>query len=143
MAALAAFAVIARRGLRLCRRATSDYAFFLALGMTLMLTIPALVMRVDTRPCSPHRRRDALRQLRRIGDAHQLRLVLGLLVASADSSDSGAVSAPFAVSTRWLGRTLACATIVLVVWVRVQVASADDVLVRPQLGRQADGGMLF
>ena len=40
----AAFALIAWRGFRIARRASSDYRFFLAVALTLSLAIPVLVM---------------------------------------------------------------------------------------------------
>ena len=40
----AAFVLITWRGIRIARRASSDYGFFLALAMTLSLAIPVLVM---------------------------------------------------------------------------------------------------
>jgi len=144
MAVVAAFGIIAWRGLGLCRRATTDYGFFLGLGMTLTLVIPALVIAAGmlgviplTGVVTPF--------LSYGGSAMVINFVaLGLLTACASPSDAGRISAPFRLPLRWLGRTLAAATIVLVVvWARVQVVSADQFLVRPQLGRQADGGLRF
>src|SRR5690606_1188865 len=71
-------------------------------------------------------------------------VALGLLAACAAGRDSEAFTAPFRVPVRWLGTTLgAAAVILLVVWARVQVVSADEFLVRPQLGLQADGGVRY
>ncbi len=144
MAVLAAFSIIAWRGLRLSRRASTDYGFFLALGMTLTLVIPALVIAAGmlgviplTGVVTPF--------LSYGGSAMVINFVaLGLLAACARSAGPVGISQPFGLPLRWLGRTLATVTVVLVVvWARVQVVSADQFLVRPQLGRQADGGLRY
>jgi cell division protein FtsW (lipid II flippase) len=144
LAVLAAFSVMAWRGLRLCRRASTDYGFFLALGMTLLLVIPALVIGAGMLGVIPLT--GVVTPFVSYGGSAMVInfAALGLLVACAGSQDPNGVSEPFVLPLRWLGRSLAATTIVLfVVWARVQVVSADEFLVRPQLGRQADGGVRF
>ena len=70
--------------------------------------------------------------------------MLGLLVASIATSVRAADLAPFQVPVRWLGRmAAACAVIAVAMAATVQTVRADDYLVRPQLGLQADGGRRF
>jgi cell division protein FtsW (lipid II flippase) len=144
MAAIVVFGVIAWRGLRISRNASTDYGFFLALAVTLLIVTPALVMTAGMLGLIP---------LTGVvtpfvsygGSAMVVNFVaLGLLVACAAGREPESVSAPFRVPVRWLGASLAASVVILVVvWARVQVVSADEVLVRPQLGRQADGGVRF
>jgi cell division protein FtsW (lipid II flippase) len=144
LAAIVVFGVIAWRGLRISRSASTDYGFFLALAMTLLIVTPALVMTAGMLGLIP---------LTGVvtpfvsygGSAMVVNFVaLGLLVACAAGREPESVTAPFRVPVRWLGATLASVVVVLgVVWARVQVVSADEFLVRPQLGRQADGGVRY
>ncbi|ODS59177.1 MAG: hypothetical protein ABS36_01590 [Acidobacteria bacterium SCN 69-37] len=141
-----AFVVIAWRGLAIARRASTDYGLFLALAMTLTLVVPVLVMSAGllgliplTGVVTPF--------LSYGGSAMAVNfLALGLVVACRGGRQASVepTGEAFHVPMRWLARTMAAAAIGLViVWGRTQIVSADALLVRPQLGRQADGGVRF
>lgn len=139
-----AFGVIAWRGLRIARSASTDYGFFLAMAMSLSLVLPAIVMFAGmtgvvplTGLVTPFVSYGGSAMVANFG-------ALGLLVACRSSSAESTRHEPFVAPTRWLVRVLgAAAVMLLVVWGRVQVVWADDYLVRPQLGRQADGGVRY
>jgi cell division protein FtsW (lipid II flippase) len=144
LAAIVAFGVMAWRGLRISRRASTDYGFFLALGMTLLLVAPALVMVAGMLGLIPLT--GVVTPFLSYGGSAMLAnfVALGLLVACVAGREPADATAPFRVPVRWLGATLATAAVVLLaVWTHVQVVSADEYLVRPQLGRQADGGVRY
>ena len=139
-----AFALIAWRGVTIARRAATDYAFFLALAMTLSLAVPALVMGAGvlgilplTGVVTPF--------LSYGGSAMAANFVaLGLLVAIDRDRRPPADLVPFRRPVAWLARAGAAAAVaLLVVAGHTQVLRADEVLVRPQLGVQADGGRRF
>jgi cell division protein FtsW (lipid II flippase) len=142
----AAFTMIAWRGFQIGRRASSDYRFFLAMALTLSVAIPVLVMAAGilgvlplTGVVTPF--------LSYGGSAMAANFVaLGLLVAIDRDRDWRATAdlAPFHLPVRWLARTAAAAAMVmLIVAAGVQTLRADEYLVRPQLGLQADGGRRF
>lgn len=143
--AIAAFAVIAWRGLRISRTTSTDYGFFVALGMTLSLVIPLLVMAGGVLGVMPLTG-VVTPFLSYGGSAMAANFVaLGLLVSCrADARALADTMEPFRVPLRWVGSTLAAIGVVLlIVWVRVQVVSADEFMVKPQLSQQADGGLRF
>jgi cell division protein FtsI/penicillin-binding protein 2 len=69
---------------------------------------------------------------------------LGMLAAiHADRQPAGDFE-PFRIPIAWLGGSLALAALILLaVAINVQVVQADDYLIRPHLGVQADGGRRF
>ena len=69
------FAVLAWRGFRIgAARRRNDYGFFLATALTLFLIVPVLIMAVGrARRDAADRRRDAVSELRRVGDGRELR----------------------------------------------------------------------
>jgi cell division protein FtsW (lipid II flippase) len=155
MIVAAAFTLIAWRGFTIARRASSDYQFFLALGMTLSLTIPVLVMGAGILGLLPLT--GVVTPFLSYGGSAMAAnfAALGLLAAispalSERSKSKGrhrnpiAGLTPFEVPVRWLARTAAaCAAGMLVVAASVQTLRADEILVRPQLSVQADGGRRF
>jgi membrane peptidoglycan carboxypeptidase len=71
-------------------------------------------------------------------------VALGVLVAIGRDERPAADTAPFAVPVRWISRVaVACAVLVLTFAATAQTVRADEYLVRPQLGLQADGGRRF
>ena len=139
-----AFSLIALRGFQIARRASSDYRFFLALAMTLALAIPVLVMASGvlgllplTGVVTPF--------LSYGGSAMAANFVaLGLLVSIGNDRRPAADIAPFVVPLSWLARgAAACAVILLGIAATAQTVRADEYLVKPQLGRQADGGRRY
>jgi peptidoglycan glycosyltransferase len=70
--------------------------------------------------------------------------MLGLLVAIDREQRPAADLAPFQIPVRWIGRLAAAGAVIAVAMAAtVQTFRADDYLVRPQLGLQADGGRRF
>ena len=89
------YGLIVRRGFRIARAAASDYGFFLALAVTLMLIVPVLVMAArHARPDPAHRRGDAVPELRRVGDGREP-AGLGILAAIHGSRRPAAATEPF------------------------------------------------
>jgi cell division protein FtsW (lipid II flippase) len=144
IAAAAACAVIAWRGIRIARAASSDATFFLAVALTMSLVTPMLVMAAGMLGIVPLT--GVATPFLSYGGSAMLAnfAALGLLAAIRSDDRRPIDAAPFHVPVRWLGRSLAAAAVVLaVVWARVQVVSADRWVVEPQLGIQADGGQRY
>lgn len=152
MVVCAAFALMAWRGFTIATRASSDYQFFLALGMTLSLTIPVLVMGAGILGLLPLT--GVVTPFLSYGGSAMAAnfAALGVLAAIGGNRhpDVGPGSShatdltPFQVPVQWLARTAAaCAAGMFVVAASVQTLRADEYLVRPQLSVQADGGRRF
>ncbi len=138
------YGLIVRRGFRIARGAPSDYAFFLALAVTLTLIVPVLVMAGGmlgliplTGVVTPF--------LSYGGSAMAANLAgIGILAAIRSSRRPAAETDPFRVPLRSLGVVLGvCAAGLVAVLIKVQVVQSDDYLVRPQLALQADGGRRY
>jgi len=140
----AAFVSIAWRGFDIARRASSDYRFFLALALTLSLTIPVLIMAAGTLGVLPLT--GVVTPFLSYGGSAMVAnfVALGLLVAVRQERRPATDLAPFHVPVRWLARAAgAAAAVMLVMAAGVQTLRADEYLVRPQLSVQADGGRRF
>jgi cell division protein FtsW (lipid II flippase) len=140
----ALYAFVVWRGFRIASRAPGDYAFFLAVAVTLTLIVPVLVMAAGilgviplTGVVTPF--------LSYGGSAMAANLAaVGILSAIRNSRLPVADTEPFQVPLRTLGIVLGTAAIALMaIVINVQVAKRDDYLVRPQLALQADGGRRF
>ena len=138
------YGLVVRRGFRIARAAPSDYAFFLALAVTLMLIVPVLVMAGGmlgliplTGVVTPF--------LSYGGSAMVVNLTgLGILAAIHGSRRPAAATEPFRAPLRSLAAVLGASAAVLVAGlVKVQAVQPDDYLVRPQLSMQADGGRRY
>jgi cell division protein FtsW (lipid II flippase) len=140
----ATFFLIVWRGLAIARRASSDYRFFLALALTMSLAVPVLVMAAGTLGLLPLT--GVVTPFLSYGGSAMVAnfAMLGLLVAIDREKRPAADLAPFQVPVRWLGRVAAAGAVIAVAMATtVQTLRADDYLVRPQLGLQADGGRRF
>jgi hypothetical protein len=143
VAAMAA-AVIAARGLRIARHAPTDATFFLALGLTLTLILPMLVMAAGLLGLLPLT--GIVTPFVSYGGSAMLAnfTALGLLAAIGADRGEPVDARPFRAPLRWLSAGLAAAAAVLIAGlVSVQVIHGDEVLVKPQLSRQADGGIRY
>lgn len=139
-----ALAVIVWRGLRSAIAASSDYACFLAVALSLTIALPALVMAAGLLGLIPLT--GLVTPFVSYGGSAMTAnfAALGLLTAVSAHAAPRAALDPLRVPVRRLATGLAVVAAVLVgVVVRTQAVSADDVIVRPQLSRQADGGLRY
>jgi cell division protein FtsW (lipid II flippase) len=140
----AAFAVLAWRGFRIGRLAPNDYGFFLATALTLFLVLPVLIMASGVMGMTPLT--GVVTPFLSYGGSAMLAnfAALGMLTAIHADGRPPVDFRPFRVPMQYLGAMLAlCAVVLVGVAVRVQVVSADDYVVRPHLGVQADGARRF
>ena len=138
------YAVIAARGLRTALHSTHDYGFFLALAVTLFLTIPVLVMAAGLLGVFPLT--GVVTPFLSYGGSAMVAnfAALGVLNAIRNHGTSAPVMEPFQAPVRYLRTTLAVVALALLaVLLRVQVVSADDTVIRPHLGLHADGVRRF
>jgi cell division protein FtsW (lipid II flippase) len=140
----AGFAVLTWRGFRIGRLAPNDYGFFLATALTLFLVLPVLIMASGVMGVTPLT--GVVTPFLSYGGSAMLAnfAALGILAAiHADGRPPGDFE-PFRVPMKYLGGLLAACALVLVgIAIKVQVVSADDYVVRPHLGVQADGARRF
>lgn len=141
LAAVAAlYVTLVWRGLHIARRAGSDYAFFLALALTLTIALPVLLMMGGILGFVPLT--GVVTPFLSYGGSAMVAnfVALGALAGIRSGREAPADLVPFARPVRWVGGALALFAVGLVAAAgRVQVLHADEVLVRPHLGMQADG----
>jgi cell division protein FtsW (lipid II flippase) len=138
------FTVVAWRGFRIARLASSDYAFFLATALTLFLLVPALIMAIGITGLAPLT--GVVTPFLSYGGSAMVAnfVAIGLLASMHAESRTADRFEPFRRPSRWLRVTLAIpAAALLLVFVDIQVLHADDYVARPHLGVQADGGRRF
>jgi cell division protein FtsW (lipid II flippase) len=138
------YAILAWRGFRIGRLARNDYGFFLATALTLFLIVPVLIMASGILGVTPLT--GVVTPFLSYGGSAMVAnfCALGMLTAiHADRHPSGDF-APFRAPVVWLGSALGLFALVLLgVAVDVQIVRADDYVIRPHLGIQADGGRRF
>jgi cell division protein FtsW (lipid II flippase) len=135
------FAVLAWRGFRIGRLAASDYGFFLATALTLFLIVPVLIMASGVTGITPLT--GVVTPFLSYGGSAMLAnfAALGLLAAIHADRRPRMTSNHFACRCDiWRARFGLCTLVLLGVVLRVQVLRADDYIVKPHLGVQADGG---
>lgn len=141
---VALYALLAWRGLRVGRLARNDYGFFLATALTLFLIIPVLIMASGILGVTPLT--GVVTPFLSYGGSAMVAnfCAVGILFAiHADRHPSGDLE-PFRVPVRWLGSSLASfALALLAVALHIQVLRADEYIIRPHLGIQADGGRRY
>ena len=141
---LSCFATIAVRGFNSALRATDDYGFFLATVLTLFLTLPVLVMGAGMLGIVPLT--GVVTPFLSFGGSAMLAnfIALGALAAIRAQSSTRDVTGPFHGGVKRLvaGLGVAAAALVVVLF-NVQVLRADDYVVRPHVGVQADGYRRF
>lgn len=143
VAALAG-ALVAARGFRIAREAPTDTTCFLAIALTLSLVLPMLVMGAGMLGLLPLT--GVVTPFVSYGGSAMLVnfTAIGLLAAIASDGGPACDTLPFARSMRWTGHALAaCAVVILAFAARAQLFAADALVVRPQLGIQADGGLRY
>jgi cell division protein FtsW (lipid II flippase) len=148
VAVAAIFVIIGARGFDAALRAADDYGFFLAMVLTLFLTLPVLVMAAGMLGLVPLT--GVVTPFVSFGGSAMLAnfVALGMLTAIGRRADSArpegralpAVTAPFHAAVR---RSIAvfgvAAGVLLVALFDVQVIRADAYAARPYLGVQGDG----
>lgn len=138
------YAAMVWRGFHTARRASSDYTFFLSVGLTLLLAVPAALMLAGLLGVLPLT--GVVTPFLSYGGSAMLAnfAALGALAAVRSDVRRPADLAPFARPVRWSAGVLGgCAIGLALVLVRVQIVHADDLAVRPHLGMQADGSRRY
>jgi cell division protein FtsW (lipid II flippase) len=134
------YAALFWRALATARKASGDYAFFLAIVLTLCLAVPVLLMASGIIGLVPLT--GVVTPFLSFGGSAMVAnfTALGLLAAiRSETAPSGDLEV-FRTPIRWLGGASALAAVVLVVVAgRVQTIRADEIVVKPHLGLQADG----
>jgi hypothetical protein len=138
------YGLLAWRGFRIGRHAHTDYGFFLAATLTLFLIVPVLIMASGSLGAAPLT--GVVTPFLSYGGSAMVTnfVALGVLASIHADCRSRLDFTPFRAPVGWLGGVLgAAAVILLAIVVDVQVVRADDYVVRPHLGVQADGGRRF
>jgi len=143
------YAVIAARGFRIALAAVDDYGFFLAVTVTMFLILPTLIMVAGSLGVIPLT--GVVTPFLSFGGSAMLANFAGLGIltvirsqAKEKSALAKATTEPFLKSMLYLQRGLAVASVaLLVVLFNIQFISADEMVVKPHLSVQADGGRRF
>src|SRR5437899_2907538 len=145
LVALAAiYGIVAWRGLRIARSAPTDYGFFLSTALTLFLIVPVLVMTAGAVGAIPLT--GVVTPFLSYGGSAMAANFAALGILSSIHADRrpAADLGSFDVPLRWVsGALIVTALALLAVVVDIQVVHADEYVVRPHLGIQADGGRRY
>jgi cell division protein FtsW (lipid II flippase) len=139
-----AYGVVAWRGIRVGQSASNDYGFFLAIALTLFLIVPVLVMAAGVMGITPLT--GVVTPFLSYGGSAMAAncAALGMLCSIRADRRPAADLTPFRAPIRWLVTALAGSAVALVaVLINIQVVHADDYIVKPHLGVQADGGRRY
>src|SRR4051812_3570308 len=136
----ALYAVMVARAFRIAREASTEYGFFLATILGLLIAVPVCLMAAGimgqlplTGVVTPFLSYGGSAMAANFG-------ALGLLASIRSDVHPPADVAPFRIPLRWLGGALAAAAAaLLIVAARVQIVQADALVVRSHLGMQGDG----
>ena len=136
----AAYISLVWRGFATARRASSDYSLFLAVGMSLLIAVPVLLMAAGVLGVVPLT--GVVTPFISYGGSAMLAnfAAMGTLASIRSDARTTPDLAMLQRPLRWTGVSLAAGALVLLfVITRVQVLRADEIVVRPHLGMQADG----
>jgi cell division protein FtsW (lipid II flippase) len=144
LAVFALYALLVARGFRIARRADGVYGFFLALGLTLVIALPILLIGggvVGLFPLS-----GVVSPFLSFGRSAMIAnfFILGMLLAISARAGDGKATQRFQGATKWVAVALAiplAAIVARAAW--VQVIRDDDVLTRGALTLQGDGWRRF
>ena len=144
LAVFALYALLVARGFRIARRAGGVYGFFLALGLTLVIALPILLIGggvVGLFPLS-----GVVSPFLSFGRSSMIAnfFIVGMLLAVSARADDGKATQRLHGSAKWVAIALAIPLMAIVAraaW--VQVLRDDDVLTRGALTLQADGWRRF
>ena len=138
------FALLVWQALRIARRARTDYAFFLALGLALLVSAELLLISggiLDLFPLS-----GVATPFLSYGRTSMLAnfLIFGILVALGREQAPAARTAPFHAGLRWIGMVVGALMLCVVSKAGyVQLFRADAIAGEGTLVLQADGGRRF
>jgi cell division protein FtsW (lipid II flippase) len=138
------YAAFVWRALSTARRASSDYDFFLAVMLTLSTIVPVFLMSAGLLGLVPLT--GVVTPFLSFGGSAMAAnfVALGLLSGIRASARPPADLAAFRTPLRVLcGIMAAVAVVIGAAFVRVQAFGADEILVNPHLGIQADGARRF
>ena len=138
------YAAVIYRGLSIARSASTDYGFFLAFGLTFFLAVPAMLMMAGLLGLVPLT--GVVTPFLSYGGSAMLANFAAAGALASIRSDAHRASDLVALKRHlgFAGGALAVAAIALAgVVVRVQILSADETVVRPHLGVQADGSRRY
>jgi cell division protein FtsW (lipid II flippase) len=143
----AVFAIVAARGFNAAMRAADDYGFFLAMVVTLFLTLPVLIMAAGILGLAPLT--GIVTPFLSFGGSAMVAnfIALGVIVAirnAAFAAHATPVTKPFRAGITRLAATLGTVGAVLLIFVfNAQVLQASEFAVKPHLGMQGDGVRRF
>jgi cell division protein FtsW (lipid II flippase) len=140
----AAYGIVAWRGFRIARSAPTDYGFFLGTALTLFFIVPSLVMASGVVGATPLT--GVVTPFLSYGGSAMAANFAALGILSSIHADRRppADLSSFDLPLRWVNGVLIVAALALLaVVVDIQVVHADDYVVRPHLGVQADGGRRY
>ena len=139
-----AYAAMAWRSFKIAREAPNDYGFFLATALALFLIVPVLIMGGGVLGVIPLT--GVVTPFLSYGGSAMAAnfAAIGMLSSiRADRRPAGDFE-PFRVPMRMLTGALVVSALALVaIVIDVQIVHADDYLVKPHLGVQADGGRRY
>ena len=139
LAIAAVFTTMAWRGLRAARDAKDDHGFFLGTALTLFLVVPVLVMAAGILGAMPLTG-VVTPFLSYGGSAMAANFTALALLAALPRAAARGGQEPFRRPLALLGGALGFAAVAMAVLLAaVQLVKADELAVRPHLGRQADG----
>jgi cell division protein FtsW (lipid II flippase) len=139
-----AYAAIVWRGLAIARRASTDYGLFLAAGLTFLLVVPVSLMMGGLLGLVPLT--GVVTPLLSYGGSAMLAnfAAIGALASIRSDTQRPGDFASLGRHLGWAGGLLTIVSLaLLVVLARVQVVGADEIVVRPHLGMQADGSRRY
>jgi cell division protein FtsW (lipid II flippase) len=140
MAIGAAYAALVWRGLATARRSASDYTLFLAIGMTLLIAVPVLLMTAGVLGLVPLT--GVVTPFVSYGGSAMLANFAAVGTLASIRSDTRRPTDLVSLQRPlgWTAATLALGALAsLFAIARVQILRADEIVVRPHLGMQADG----
>ena len=140
LAIAAVFATMTWRGLGAARDAKDDHGFFLGTALTLFLVVPVLVMAAGILGAMPLT--GVVTPFLSYGGSAMAAnfTALGLLAALPRAAAPDGSKEPFRRPLALLGGTLGIVAVAMAAMLTVvQLVRADELAIRPHLGRQADG----
>lgn len=138
------YAALVWRSLAIARRASTDYGFFLSVGLTLLLAAPVILMMGGILGLLPLT--GVVTPFLSYGGSAMLAnfAAVGALASMRSDTKPPADVEPLRRHLPWAGGMLGAAAVALIlVAMRVQVVRADELVARPHLGVQADGSRRY